>query len=50
MAHWLFKTEPDCYSFADLERDGSTLWDGVTNALATDFFGTMPVSAQQQQQ
>lgn len=34
MAHWLFKTEPDCYSFTDLERDGSTLWDGVTNALA----------------
>jgi predicted RNA-binding protein with PUA-like domain len=34
MAHWLFKTEPDCYSFDDLERDGSTLWDGITNALA----------------
>jgi predicted RNA-binding protein with PUA-like domain len=31
---WLFKSEPDCYSFADLERDGATLWDGVTNALA----------------
>lgn len=34
MARWLFKQEPDCYSFADLERDGTTLWDGVTNALA----------------
>ena len=34
MPRWLFKSEPDCYSFADLERDGSTLWDGVTNALA----------------
>src|SRR2546423_12988156 len=34
MARWLFKSEPDCYSFADLRRDGSTLWDGVTNALA----------------
>src|SRR5262249_18487667 len=22
------------YSFADLERDGTTLWDGVTNNLA----------------
>jgi predicted RNA-binding protein with PUA-like domain len=31
---WLFKEEPDHYSFADLERDGTTLWDGVTNALA----------------
>jgi predicted RNA-binding protein with PUA-like domain len=34
MARWLFKSEPDSYSFADLERDGATLWDGVTNALA----------------
>ena len=34
MAFWLFKQEPDCYSYADLERDGETLWDGVTNALA----------------
>ncbi|HEY1378821.1 MAG TPA: EVE domain-containing protein [Gemmataceae bacterium] len=34
MARWLFKSEPDCYSFADLQRDGTTLWDGVTNALA----------------
>jgi predicted RNA-binding protein with PUA-like domain len=31
---WLFKEEPDHYSFADLERDGTTLWDGVTNNLA----------------
>src|SRR4051812_10462343 len=34
MPRWLFKSEPDCYSFADLQRDGATLWDGVTNALA----------------
>ncbi len=34
MAHWLFKEEPGCYSFVDLERDGSATWDGVTNALA----------------
>jgi predicted RNA-binding protein with PUA-like domain len=34
MASWLFKSEPDCYSYKDLERDGVTLWDGVTNALA----------------
>jgi predicted RNA-binding protein with PUA-like domain len=31
---WLFKEEPTHYSFANLQRDGSTLWDGVTNALA----------------
>lgn len=34
MARWLFKEEPDHYSFADLERDGSAVWDGVTNPLA----------------
>jgi predicted RNA-binding protein with PUA-like domain len=34
MAYWLFKEEPDHYSYADLERDGSTLWNGVNNNLA----------------
>lgn len=34
MARWLFKEEPTHYNFADLERDGRTLWGGVTNALA----------------
>jgi len=34
MAAWLVKTEPNAYSYADLERDGTAEWDGVTNALA----------------
>src|SRR5438876_7340618 len=34
MPYWLFKEEPDHYSFANLQRDGATLWDGVTNNLA----------------
>jgi predicted RNA-binding protein with PUA-like domain len=34
MALWLFKEEPEHYSFADLQRDGKTLWSGVSNALA----------------
>jgi predicted RNA-binding protein with PUA-like domain len=34
MAFWLFKQEPSCYSLAHLERDGTTTWDGVTNAAA----------------
>jgi predicted RNA-binding protein with PUA-like domain len=34
MAYWLIKEEPTHYSFADLERDGTTAWDGVTNNLA----------------
>lgn len=29
--YWLMKSEPDVYSFADLERDGETRWDGVRN-------------------
>lgn len=34
MAIWLIKTEPDVYSYADLERDGQTVWDGVNNNQA----------------
>ncbi len=34
MALWLFKEEPDTYSFADLVNDGTTTWSGVTNPLA----------------
>ena len=32
--YWLLKTEPSTYSFADLERDGKAVWDGVTNPTA----------------
>jgi len=28
------KTEPGAYSYGDLQRDGTTHWDGVTNAMA----------------
>jgi predicted RNA-binding protein with PUA-like domain len=31
---YLLKTEPTVYSFADLERDRETIWDGVTNPTA----------------
>ena len=34
MATFLFKTEPSDYSFADLERDGHVVWEGVSNATA----------------
>ena len=30
----LLKTEPKIYSYDDLERDGTTMWDGVTQPLA----------------
>jgi predicted RNA-binding protein with PUA-like domain len=32
--HYLLKTEPSEYSFADLQRDKVTVWDGVTNPVA----------------
>ena len=34
MGHWLLKSEPGTYSFADLQRDGRTVWDGVRNNTA----------------
>jgi predicted RNA-binding protein with PUA-like domain len=32
--NYLLKTEPTVYSFADLQRDNATIWDGVTNPAA----------------
>jgi len=31
---YLLKTEPTVYSFGDLQKDGVTIWDGVTNPTA----------------
>ena len=31
---YLLKTEPTVYSFADLQREQATIWDGVTNPVA----------------
>ncbi len=35
--HWLLKSEPDDYSFEDLEREGRATWDGVKNNLALKY-------------
>ena len=32
--NYLLKTEPSVYSFENLVRDKSTIWDGVTNPVA----------------
>jgi predicted RNA-binding protein with PUA-like domain len=37
MAYWLFKEEPDHYSYSDLEQEQRTLWDGITNNLARKY-------------
>jgi predicted RNA-binding protein with PUA-like domain len=34
MAHWLLKSEPSSYSWAQLVADGRTNWNGVRNAQA----------------
>ncbi|NWF81272.1 MAG: EVE domain-containing protein [Chloroflexi bacterium] len=34
MRYWILKTEPEHYSYADLVRDGATVWDGVANSVA----------------
>jgi predicted RNA-binding protein with PUA-like domain len=43
MAKWFVKSEPSVYSYADLERDGKTVWDGVRNNTAAIHLRTMKV-------
>jgi predicted RNA-binding protein with PUA-like domain len=32
--HWLVKTEPEAYSFAQLQKDQTTAWTGIRNYTA----------------
>ena len=41
MEYFLFKTEPDVYSFEDFLRDGETVWDGVANPTAVKYLREM---------
>lgn len=34
MAFWIFKTEPEAYSYDDLVRDDGAVWDGISNNAA----------------
>ena len=38
---YLLKTEPSSYSFADLQREDETIWDGVHNPVALRNLGEM---------
>src|SRR5262245_48569677 len=40
---WLMKTEPSAYAYADLEREGGTVWDGVSNPAALRNLAAMKV-------
>lgn len=44
--YYLFKTEPTEYSFADLQRDKATVWDGVSNPVAVRNLREMKPGAQ----
>jgi predicted RNA-binding protein with PUA-like domain len=37
MKYWLMKSEPSAYSIDDLQRDGTTSWEGVRNYQARNF-------------
>ena len=41
--YWLMKSEPSDYSLDDLERDGSTHWDGVRNFKARNLMKEMAI-------
>jgi predicted RNA-binding protein with PUA-like domain len=41
MAYWLVKSEPGTYSFDQLVKDGSTVWDGVRNYAARNHLRAM---------
>ena len=41
MSYFLFKSEPDVYSFDDFLRDKETVWDGVTNPTAVKYLREM---------
>jgi predicted RNA-binding protein with PUA-like domain len=38
---YLLKTEPSTYSFADLQREKITVWDGVSNPVALKYLRGM---------
>ncbi len=46
MSAYLLKTEPTTYSFADLQRDKVTIWDGVSNPVAVRHLREMEAGAQ----
>ncbi len=41
--YWLMKSEPDAYSIDDLEKDNTTLWDGIRNYQARNFMRKMNI-------
>ena len=46
MAYWLMKSEPDVYGIDHLQREQTTLWDGIRNYQARNFMRTMAIGDQ----
>jgi predicted RNA-binding protein with PUA-like domain len=44
-SEYLLKTEPSEYSFSDLQKDGVTVWDGVTSPAGVKNLREMPAGA-----
>jgi predicted RNA-binding protein with PUA-like domain len=43
MSYWLMKSEPDVFGIDQLQREQTTLWDGVRNYQARNFLKSMEV-------
>lgn len=41
MNYWLVKTEPGTFSWADLQRAGNIVWDGIRNFQARNYLKDM---------
>jgi predicted RNA-binding protein with PUA-like domain len=46
VAYWLMKSEPDVYGIDHLQREQTTLWDGIRNYQARNFMRSMAVGDQ----
>jgi predicted RNA-binding protein with PUA-like domain len=46
MAYWLMKSEPEVYGIEHLQREGTTLWDGIRNYQARNFMRAMQIGDQ----
>ncbi|QNG31037.1 EVE domain-containing protein [Synechococcus sp. LTW-R] len=43
MNYWLMKSEPDVYGIQHLQKEGTTLWDGIRNYQARNFMRSMSI-------
>jgi predicted RNA-binding protein with PUA-like domain len=43
LAYWLMKSEPDVYGIQHLQKEGTTLWDGIRNYQARNFMRSMSI-------